>query len=211
MRTILPFALLCGHLIAAPALRAQTESYYPPVAESYDEIADIACPTGLNTRFNDYQPVTHQGAEFWSEWMSESRVYPLPSKNWYQATPSSTLVSINNSLRWYEARIRVHCFTTRNMYGITFHYHQIGSSGPTEIIPCTNGGTRSLVAESYDPYNPDYGGSGGDCSGEGGGSGDDGNGSGDDVCVTEYVYVEVSYDEGKTWHVIWEGYANVCE
>jgi hypothetical protein len=206
-----------GHFFPAATIHGQTGTYYPPVAKDYYEIADIACPTGLNTRFNDYQPVKHDGQEFWSEWMSESRAHPLPSKNWYKATPSSTLVSINNAIRWYDARILVHCFTTRNMYGITFHYHQIGSTGRTEIIQCRNGDSRLIVAEPYDPYNPDYGGgSGEDCSdgggaSGGGGTGGGGSGSGGSSCVREYVYIEVSYDEGKTWHVIWEGYADVCE
>jgi hypothetical protein len=211
MRKLLLAALLCGQFYCATTLRAQANSYYPPIAGEYYEIADIACPTGLNTHFNDYQPVRHEGAEFWSEWMSESRTYPLPSKNWYTATPSSTLVSGDNAVRWFDARILVHCFTTRTMYGITFHYHQIGSSGRTEIIQCTNGDPRLIVAEPYDPYDPGYVGRGDDCSVREGSGGGGGGGGGSGACVQEYVYIEVSYDEGKTWHVIWEGYATVCE
>jgi hypothetical protein len=30
-------------------------------------------------------------------------------------------------------------------------------------------------------------------------------------CRTEYVVVEISYDNGATWSVYWEGYATVCD
>jgi len=41
--------------------------------------------------------------------------------------------------------------------------------------------------------------------GSGGGSGGE-----EDNCTTEYVVVEVSYDDGVTWQTVWEGYATVC-
>lgn len=60
----------------------------------------------------------------------------------------------------------------------------------------------------YDPY--DYYPGSGDfgCSGSGGGGEGGGHGL---SCRSEYVYLEVSYDHGATWIVIWEGYATVCE
>jgi hypothetical protein len=42
----------------------------------------------------------------------------------------------------------------------------------------------------------------GDGSGGGGGSGL--------TCENDYVVIEVSYDDGATWEVWWEGNAQVC-
>jgi hypothetical protein len=57
--------------------------------------------------------------------------------------------------------------------------------------------------ESFDPYEP-----GGDCSDDAGGTG--GTGGNSTGCPMEYVYVEISYDDGATWIVLWEGWAEVC-
>ncbi len=78
----------------------------------------------------------------------------------------------------------------------------------------------------YVRYDPN-GGDGGECAdqliydpetcrgdpdaGTGGGGGEGGGGGGGGSCHTEYIYVEVSHDGGKTWHTYWEGYATVCE
>lgn len=208
-------ALLAGHFIVTP-LRAQAGSYYPPIAEAYDEIADVSCPTGLNSHFNDYQPVEHQGAGFFSVWMSESRAHPLPSRNWYVASPNTTILSVDGAVRWYDARVRVHCFVTRSMYLMTFHFHPIATSGRTEIVPCTNGPGTAIDEQRYDPYDADPVVAGGCSTGGSGGhpgkpGGDpDAGGSGTDECSIEYIYVEISFDEGKTWEVIWEGYTAVC-
>jgi hypothetical protein len=45
--------------------------------------------------------------------------------------------------------------------------------------------------------------------GSGGGGGDDEESDAD--CPTEYVIIEVSYDNGVTWQVWWEGEISVCE
>jgi hypothetical protein len=39
---------------------------------------EISCPSVLNDEFNNYQPVRHQGASFWSVWQSEVTVGPIP-------------------------------------------------------------------------------------------------------------------------------------
>jgi copper homeostasis protein CutC len=38
-----------------------------------------------------------------------------------------------------------------------------------------------------------------------------GQGSGGTTCHYEYMVIEVSYDDGKTWSVLWEGTTAVCE
>jgi hypothetical protein len=80
----------------------------------------------------------------------------------------------------------------------------------TQALAC-NRDTRLVTDVTYEPYDPDYGGSD-DCGGSGsGGGGDGGSGAGSGSgCRTEYVYVEVSHDGGATWVTYWEGYATVC-
>jgi hypothetical protein len=200
-------ALLLAHLIGsflwADSLRAQ-------VVETFN----INCPTGLNTRFNDYQPVEHDGAYFWSEWMAEVQTgYPLPSYAWYRASPNSTLISQDGGLRWYDARIQVHCFATRSLLATVLHYHQVGSTGRTEIIQCKSSGGSSTPIDPFqnDPYNTEYdpytsAGSYTDTS-ECTGNSPDGGGD----CQQVFVTVEVSYDGGNTWETWWEGWATVCQ
>lgn len=48
---------------------------------------------------------------------------------------------------------------------------------------------------------------GSETGGSGGSGGDEGGGT---TCTTEYVMIEVSYDDGATWEVWWEGEATVC-
>lgn len=73
-------------------------------------------------------------------------------------------------------------------------------------------GCGELDSAPYDPYSPtdDPGcgdpGDTGDGTGGGEGSGDDKTG-----CHSEYVMIEISYDDGATWEVYWEGFATVCD
>ncbi len=46
------------------------------------------------------------------------------------------------------------------------------------------------------------------CGGDGGGGGS-GGGSGD--CTTQWGEIDISYDGGASWSVLWEGYYTVCE
>lgn len=61
--------------------------------------------------------------------------------------------------------------------------------------------TDVIASESYDPYDP-YG----DPCAEGGGESD----AEGDNCPSEFIVIEVSYDDGVTWQTWWEGYATVC-
>lgn len=67
---------------------------------------------------------------------------------------------------------------------------------PPSLRPC---GTVTRI--SYDPESPD-------CDPYDGTSG--GATSGGDNCHDEYVVIEISYDDGATWHKWWEGWATVC-
>jgi hypothetical protein len=114
-------------------------------------------------------------------------------------------VSEDGGVRWIDARIYVHCFRTRNILAIRYHYHLIGTYGRTEIVPCTP--PESYLPEEdeaylteYDPYDPAAWTP--SCPGSGGSGGD-----GDETdlpmnCRTEIIIVEVSYDEGLTWELV---------
>lgn len=45
----------------------------------------------------------------------------------------------------------------------------------------------------------------------GGGGGGTWEGPGGSTCSWEWVVLEVSYDDGASWEVFWEGYATACE
>jgi hypothetical protein len=97
-----------------------------------------------------------------------------------------------------------------------FDWHVVSYGG--EIRNCATSGTRptgevdggSIDDPAFDPYltADAYDGS---CDppleGGGGGSwpGPDGT-----TCTYMYVYIDVSYDGGRTWKVYWEGWATVC-
>ena len=73
---------------------------------------------------------------------------------------------------------------------------------------------QCIYQDMYDPSQPcgpgGTGGSGGGSGGSGGsGSGGTGGVSGGG-CTQEYIYIEVSYDNGGTWSTWWEGMATVC-
>ncbi|HEX8273359.1 MAG TPA: hypothetical protein VF615_12020 [Longimicrobiaceae bacterium] len=198
MRKLLLLLLLSGQFAWAGALNAQV--WY----------RDINCPTRLNDEVNDYQPVTHENGRFWSQWDSEVKSYPLPSKNWYRAYPVSSINSDDNGLRWHNARILVHCYEEKTIYYTRFHYHQIGSAGRVEILQCkADGGVDPFLNEpystTYDPY-ATAGPAGvvaSDCSGDGG---DTGAG-----CPSLFVTIEISYDGGSTWEPYWQGWVIFCD
>jgi hypothetical protein len=102
---------------------------------------------------------------------------------------------------------------------IAFNGHVLIAQSPIDapVLIRSGGGQEGCGNEFqlvYDPYDPT--GEGDDCDdgggGSGGGGGESGTGDGGPGnCRTEYVYIEVSYDGGKTWHGWWEGNATVCE
>lgn len=91
-----------------------------------------------------------------------------------------------------------------------YRWHVLDYGG--DVRDCTSSdsagssGRNGLPAE-YDPYDPyDPWGCSDPYEGGGGGQGE-GGGAG---CRVEYVFVDISYDGGNTWHTLWEGWASVC-
>lgn len=128
---------------------------------------------------------------------------------------------ISSDLRYaapYGATVRLRCFRGRYVGPRTLRTYagQLRIEGISPVFGTTLGGGgdcddfRLVISPDYNPYDP----AGPDTckdSGPGGGSsGDDGEVGGSN-CKTEYIVIEISYDDGETWSVWWEGYAKVCE
>lgn len=80
-------------------------------------------------------------------------------------------------------------------------------------LACGDGGGSTELVEyvSDSPYDSEYDpfDAGGGCGSSGGGGDRSSTGGGN--CRQEWVVVEISYDNGATWHTYWEGYATICE
>ncbi|HZG44091.1 MAG TPA: hypothetical protein VEY93_14180 [Longimicrobium sp.] len=168
------------------------------------EYRDVPCDSRLNNAF-DYQPVVHEGHYFWSQWHSDLATRPLPAWAWYRAYPNPDPVSDDERAIWKSAKIYVHCWVYRSSYFIQHHRDIVGRSGNVVANCDRTGPAQPLWAQTYDPYMADapealiveecdgYGGGGGDGSGSGRG------------CT--WVEIEISYDGGLTWSLLWSGYA----
>jgi hypothetical protein len=203
-----------------------------PGQSAVEEITDIPCPIALNTHFNDYQPVPFEGKQFFSQWRSKSTRYPLPSYNWYYAYPERSPLSTDRTARWQDAELQVHCFRTRAMYAITYHYHPVAGAG--KLVPvCEDDDIGAVDHQAYDPYEPassgPEGGSGPTCDpGTGSGEGTEhdpegepepetwvGAGSDESVCggSDQLAYEEMCLEawvEGQGWVIVWCGVGVVC-
>jgi len=72
---------------------------------------------------------------------------------------------------------------------------------------CADG--QLLPPDPSDPfYVPDPAGPG--CAGPNSTGGGGGGGGPPPNCTVEYVYLEINYNDGTGWHILWEGYATVC-
>ncbi|HEX8213051.1 MAG TPA: hypothetical protein VF584_22945 [Longimicrobium sp.] len=128
--------------------------------------------------------------------------------------------AILQRVEWLAAGIVVACWRKpiRRPSGITSYVlkerivDRIGRIVPHDSNGDENGGMcHQLEDDPYDPYSPtdDPG-----CPGPDSGGSTDGGGGGEGdkpACRTEYVLIEISYDNGVTWEVYWEGYATVCD
>jgi hypothetical protein len=196
MRAIIAFLALVS--ISASPLHGQTYGEW-----------DVACPLYLTPRFSApfNHGVIYQGKEFITRWRSVSQATPLPSYNWYEATPYANPLSTDGTSRWYGAKVEGHCTVDRNPYWVRYNVYPVAYDG--QVRSCSNGAGGNWyyitdpLDESYEPYTSTEPES--DCNSSGGGSG-----SAVVTCHDEYVYVEVSNDGGVTWEVIWEGWAQVC-
>lgn len=199
---------------------------------------DVSCPTTLRPRFNHYQGVTFQGKEFETYWQNTAGgALGGPSYAWFAATPNPDPISVDGSTRWRGAQILVHCYAVIGWGGTRYyHYHPKAYTGRLEPVsiacdggeePLPGGGeymmndptTGLVVEDGTTPLtrlvrDPDREGAPPDtyildCSSGSGGGG--GLGGGSVSCHWEYMLIEISYDGGRTWHVWWEGWGQVCE
>ena len=169
----------------------------------------INCPTRFNNIFANYGYVRYQGHEWDSLWNASSPNPPLPSLRWYKPPSTTTVLTSRDGMaKWSYPEIQVLCWIFNSMSIIAYHYDPYAFRGTvTECGEGSPGGgmfiTDPLTEPGYDPYE------GYPLRGEcpGGSGGGDGGGA---TCHDEYIYVEVSYDGGVTWEVLWEGWAQVC-
>lgn len=198
-----PSATLAFALFLAGSTSAQVLPPLPPGGYY------ITCPTGLNNVFYNYGYVQYQGHEWDSVWFASSSAPPLPSLRWYKPPSSATvLTSRDGKAQWSYPEVQVLCWIYNALDIIAYHYDPYAFRGRVTECAEGSGGGGTFIADpptepGYDPYEgyPLRGG----CAG---GSG--GNGGGGATCQDEYIYVEISYDGGATWLVIWEGWAEVC-
>lgn len=177
-----------------------------------EEIRPVTCPTWTTEGFLGTPVYPFGGYLFVTPWTLEAKFQGL-TEGYYHASPDPNPKDIFKRVRWYGARIYVTCkqYVLRDLWGRERFganiYDAIEGKEEGTIRPCSSG--SELL--TYDPYNPD------DCSDEtptypepGGGGGSSGGG-GDSSCHTEYIVIEISYDDGATWETYWAGYAQVCE
>lgn len=190
---------------------------------------DVPCELGLSPRFSFpfFHGVIYSGKEFLTNWRSITQTTPLPSRNWYEASPERDVVSRDGTARWYGAKVHVHCWIERNPYLQTFHRDPIGFAGLVRPCAVGGGGTEG----DLNPYSPESYASGGaetDCGEGGSGAGDEpiappdwpglveGPGGfaglvcgGSDVLVYDDLCIEV-WVTGVGWTVYWCGVGVTC-
>ena len=182
-------------------------------AQMYGEW-DRPCDGGYGPRFA--APFVHGvmfgGREFLTQWRSETLSKPLPSLNWYVATPDPDPVSTDNAKVWNNAGVQVHCWVQRTPYWISMMADPVayrgnlsdncnrGAGGAWLLQPAPDGSSGP-----YDPYS-----SGGDeeCDGtsEESPAGDGSSGSG-----TQYQPGDNTGGETVGWgDGIGDGGTSVC-
>ncbi|HEU4453059.1 MAG TPA: hypothetical protein VFR81_08360 [Longimicrobium sp.] len=136
---------------------------------------DVPCDGGLGPHFA--APFSHgviyQGKEFLTNWTSVLNSRPLPSLNWYAASPDRNPVSTDGTSYWDFAGVLVHCWVERNPYFITNHRDPVGYGGTVKPrrTACEeigsgggfgSGGTETgiapVVSGDYDPYDSGFSG-----------------------------------------------------
>jgi hypothetical protein len=209
MRKLLLSLVGCGLLSQAA----------PAEAQRYGEW-DVPCDLQLGPRFS--RPYNHgviyERKEFLTSWQSASSAFPLPSYNWYNATPNPDPVSTDGTAYWDNAGVKVHCWVERNPYVTVNHRHPvdyrgfvrsrsgecIGGSGGTGDDGSI-GDNAAYGSTEYDPYDsglPEDE----SCSGGTGGTGEEDSGSG-------IQFVPGDYTGGETidWETgIGNGGTSVC-
>lgn len=223
-------ALMFGQQVQV--VQAQQEQTVVVVSpDEYWVVRPATCPIHLRGGlFGWLSGYPHAGFEWTAEWTryripnqtdySHAEYHPA-SYDGYAQGKGDYITSLDGDARWYEPELYVRCTATDKFFlghiiSVTELYSVLDNRG--EVVVCR--GRTTLLDEpvgdypgggggpdaTYDPYNQFEGSSTG-CESQ---SSSGGGGGGTAVCHDEYVYVEVSYDAGATWEVIWEGYAQVC-
>ena len=224
---LVAWAVLCAAAAGAGPGAAQGEltSYDPNLivdggGAAEDEVADLrptTCPTWTTEGFLGTPVYEFGGYLFVTAWTLEEK-FQGKTEGYYHASPDPNPKDIFNRVRWHGARLYVTCRQWvfrdpwgRERFGANI-YDSIEGKEEGTIRPCGSD-SGSLTTNPYDPYGPTD-----DCAEDtptypepgGGGGGDSGEGGGSS-CRQEYIVIEISYDNGETWHVYWEGNATVCE
>ena len=218
-------------LIVGQHVQMQAQLHQTIIVISPDEywiVRPATCPIYLRGGlFGWLFGYPHAGYEWTAEWTrfrvpnpadySRAEYHP-ESYDGYAQGKGDYIKSHDGDARWYEPELYVRCTATDKFFmgrliSVTEHYSVLENRG--EVVVCR--GSTAYLDEpagdsfgsgpdaTYDPYS-DVG-SGDGCEGEGS-SGGSGNTA---TCWNEYIYVEISYDDGATWEIIWEGWAQVCE
>jgi len=230
-------ALLClvALLPRQPVQAQQTQRVVVISADEYWVVRPATCPTHLYGGLIGWLFGYPNGGFTWTpDWTryrvpnqadySHAEYHPSSYDGYTQGkgdyiTSGDGIISFDTSARWYEPELYVECTATDKFYGghiiaVNEHYSVLDNRG--EIVVCKGRGTALLEPTgentgfgpdaTYDPYS-NFGDSDG-CESEGGSGG---SGGGSATCWDEYIYVEIAYDDGATWEIIWEGWGQVCE
>lgn len=228
--------LINGHSAQAQ----QTQNVIVVSSDEYWVVRPATCPTYLHGGLVGWLLGYPNGGFTWTSDWTRYRVPNLADYSHAEYHPSSydgyaqgkgdyilsgdgILSGGDGEARWYEPELFVECTATDKYYmghivSVTERYRVLENRG--DIVVCR--GRTGLLDEptgdypggasgggpnaTYSPYSQFGDGDGcEDQSSSGGGGGNT------TTCHDEYVYVEISYDDGATWVVIWEGYAQVCQ
>jgi hypothetical protein len=215
-------AVLCVGVGVSPGAAQEPTPYDPTLIDGGDdgtwELRPTTCPTWTTEGFLGTPVYPFGGYLFVSAWTLEEK-FEGKTEGYYHASPDPNPKDIFKRVRWQGARLYVTCrqWVWRDRWGYGRFganvYDSIEGKEEGTIRPCSSG-SDSLTLSPYDPYGPAD-----DCAddtpiypqpGGGGGGGDPGGGGGSG-CRQEYIVIEISYDDGKTWHVYWEGNATICD
>jgi hypothetical protein len=112
------------------------------------EFRDVPCEYSYAPSFYSYYGVEFEDQMFMSVWVSERSDFPLPAWNWYYAYPMQTVVSNNGKYRWENAKIQVHCWVYRSLYGITHHRDHVASLG--RLVELCEDDWEEIEIEAYE-------------------------------------------------------------
>ena len=179
---------------------------------------DRPCTLQLPPRFSwpFVSGVIYGGHEWLTSWRSIDQTPPLPSNNWYEATPVADPTSTDGGAKWIGAKVQGHCTIERTPYYITSHTYPVAFGGRVVSCPSSGGGGGvwdlqpefDVYGDDYDPY---FSGSGGECTSDD--DGESGTGGGDGPTGSGIAFGPGDYTGGETvdWNTgVGNGGSSVC-